>query len=95
MAHIGMLALEDFLVQISSALVTKVKEGNRKEGAVFKVCVMLNSCYISHFLFFQFFIQKFRDIMDNSSSGSKEIAIAIKGYGYFAAVRLINQSFNH
>ncbi|ELU11183.1 hypothetical protein CAPTEDRAFT_224273 [Capitella teleta] len=68
MAHIGMLALEDFLVQISSALVTKVKEGNRKEGAVFK-----------------FFIQKFRDIMDNNSSGSKEIAIAIKGYGYFAA----------
>lgn len=34
----------------------------------------------------QYFIQKFRGIMDNPKSSSKEVSLAIRGYGFFAAV---------
>ena len=35
---------------------------------------------------FKFFIQEFRGVMDNPTASSKEVSIAIRGYGYFAAV---------
>ena len=35
---------------------------------------------------FREFIKKFRAIIDNSASGHRELIVAIKGYGYFAAV---------
>ena len=35
---------------------------------------------------FKFFIQKFRAIMDDPSANYKEVNLAIRGYGYFAAV---------
>ena len=38
------------------------------------------------FYLLQFFIREFRRIMDSPQSSSKEISLAIKGYGFFAAV---------
>ena len=35
---------------------------------------------------YQEFIKRFRKIIDNPESGSKELAVAVKGYGYFAKV---------
>ena len=35
---------------------------------------------------FKEFIQNFRAIIDSKESGHKELAVAIKGYGFFAAV---------
>ena len=35
---------------------------------------------------FKDFVRNFRSIIDNKSSGHRELAVAIKGYGYFAAV---------
>ena len=35
---------------------------------------------------FKFLIQKFRAIMDDKTSGHVDLALAIKGYGCFAAV---------
>ena len=35
---------------------------------------------------FRDFIKNFRKIIDNSKSSHRELAVAIKGYGYFAAV---------
>ena len=35
---------------------------------------------------FRDFIKKFRAIIDNPVSGHRELTVAIKGYGYFAAV---------
>ena len=35
---------------------------------------------------FKFLIQKFRVVIDNQSSSHDELAMAIKGYSYFAAV---------
>ena len=35
---------------------------------------------------FKQFIQRFRTIIDNQQSRHKELSVAIKGYGYFAAV---------
>ena len=37
---------------------------------------------------FKFFIQTFRATMDNPDASSKEITLAVRGYGYFAKVRL-------
>ena len=34
----------------------------------------------------QDFIKTFRDIIDDKSSGHREMAVAIRGYGYFAVV---------
>ncbi|CAH1795617.1 unnamed protein product, partial [Owenia fusiformis] len=34
---------------------------------------------------FKFFIQKFREVMDNPNSTGKEVSIATRGYGFFAA----------
>lgn len=36
---------------------------------------------------FKFFIQKFRAIIDEKSSGPTELALAVNGYGCFAAVK--------
>lgn len=36
---------------------------------------------------FRDFITKFRAIMDNPASSHRELTVAIKGYGFFAAVR--------
>ena len=35
---------------------------------------------------FREFIQRFRTIIDNQNSRHNELSVAIKGYGYFAAV---------
>ena len=35
---------------------------------------------------FKFFIQQFRSTMDDPSANYKEVNLAIRGYGYFAAV---------
>ena len=35
---------------------------------------------------FREFIKNFRAIIDSKTSGHRELAVAIKGYGYFAAV---------
>ena len=35
---------------------------------------------------FRDFIKKFRAIIDNQASSHRELTVAIKGYGYFAAV---------
>ena len=35
---------------------------------------------------FREFIKKFRAIIDNPSSDHRELTVAIKGYGFFAAV---------
>ena len=34
---------------------------------------------------FVFFLRQFRKIMEDPASGSKELSIAIRGYGYLAA----------
>ena len=34
----------------------------------------------------QYFIKAFGEIMNNKSSSPREVAVAVKGYGYFAAV---------
>ncbi|KAK3580733.1 hypothetical protein CHS0354_005741 [Potamilus streckersoni] len=67
MLHLGMMALDSFLTQISDMLVTRAKEG-KKEVAVFK-----------------YFISKFRDIMQKTDVGDKELNLAIRGYGLLAA----------
>ena len=36
---------------------------------------------------FKEFVKKFRAIIDDPASSSRELTVAIKGYGYFAAVR--------
>ena len=38
---------------------------------------------------FRAFIMRFRKIMDNQTSGHKELSMAIQGYGYFAAVSVL------
>lgn len=35
---------------------------------------------------FKDFIRNFRAIIDSKTTGHRELAVAIKGYGYFAAV---------
>ena len=40
----------------------------------------------SNFAIFKYIIQKFRAVIDNKLSGHVELALAIQGYGYFAAV---------
>ncbi|XP_064600499.1 DNA-dependent protein kinase catalytic subunit-like [Liolophura sinensis] len=67
MSHLGSMAMESFLSQISEMLTQRAKEGT-KEGAIFK-----------------FFIKKFRTVMDDTSASSKQISLAIKGYGLLAA----------
>ncbi|KAK2178223.1 hypothetical protein NP493_553g02004 [Ridgeia piscesae] len=64
---VAMSALEAFLQQISSALVSQAAQGGGDAAA------------------FEFFIREFRRIMDSPQSSSKEISLAIKGYGFFAA----------
>ncbi|KAI0227633.1 DNA-dependent protein kinase catalytic subunit [Lamellibrachia satsuma] len=63
----GTTAMETFLQQVSSALVSQAAQGSRDAAA------------------FKFFIKEFRRIMDSPQSNSKEISLAIKGYGFFAA----------
>ena len=41
-----------------------------------------DACYT----IFKEFITKFRAIIDSQSSNNRQLAVAIKGYGYFAAV---------
>ena len=41
---------------------------------------------------FKDFIRKFRTIIDSQTSGHFELAVAVKGYGYFARVRHITFS---
>ena len=45
-------------------------------------------CCLSNAIFFlsQFFVTKFKEIMDDSSASAKEMSLAIRGYGLLAAV---------
>ena len=44
---------------------------------------------------FKDFIMRFRKIMDSQTSGHKELAMAIQGYGYFAAVSRAIQGYGY
>ena len=44
------------------------------------------------FLPFQYFIKKFRAIIDSASSDTRQMSIAIRGYGYFSKVELFHLS---
>ncbi len=35
---------------------------------------------------FKYFVLRFREVISNKSSGYMNLALAVKGYGYFAAV---------
>lgn len=41
---------------------------------------------------FRDFIKKFRVIIDNQTSSHRELTVAIKGYGYFAAVSAVQRT---
>lgn len=38
---------------------------------------------------FKYFVVQFREIISNKSCGYLEVALAVTGYGYFAAVRAV------
>ena len=57
------------------------------------ISLIMPSLYVSnmvtpsHFYrLVQYFIKEFHQIMDNPDSSSKQISLAVRGYGYFAAV---------
>ncbi|XP_077979786.1 DNA-dependent protein kinase catalytic subunit-like [Glandiceps talaboti] len=67
MKRLGYIALEAFLKEVATMLVTTSSTDKRNKAAIFKN-----------------FIKKFHSIIDNPNSNTKEISIAIKGYGLFA-----------
>ncbi|CAI8051259.1 DNA-dependent protein kinase catalytic subunit [Geodia barretti] len=66
---VAFLALEAFLQQVSVHI---VEGGDGKDRQTYAPV-------------FRDFIKKFRAIIDNPVSGHRELTVAIKGYGYFAA----------
>ena len=53
-----------------------------------RACEDHDTCYT----IFKDFITKFRAIIDSQSSNNRQLAVAIKGYGYFAAVSCLHQA---
>lgn len=42
------------------------------------------------YLYFQYFIHQFRELMNDPNTGTKELSLAIRGYGLLAAVSTID-----